>query len=69
MEIFTFAKKIAKKKIKFIKFSNHTCSYRTRGPFLLRPKFQRTTFTQQSIKYRRSKTWDSLPNSIKSTRT
>ena len=52
---------------KFNTFSNH--SYRTTGQFLLRPKFERTTVTQQSITYRGPKTWNSLPNSIKSLRT
>ena len=51
----------------FNTFSNH--NYRTRGRFLLRPQFQRTVITQQSIKYRGPKTWNSLPNSIKSIRT
>ena len=34
---------------KFDTFSDH--SYRTRGRFLLRPQFQRTAITQQSITY------------------
>ena len=52
---------------KFNTFSNH--SYRTRGRFLLLPQFQRTKIMQQSIKYRGPKTWNSLPNSLKSIET
>ena len=47
---------------KFESFSNH--NYNTRGKFLLRPKFQRTTVTQQSIVYRGHKIWNSLSDSI-----
>ena len=52
---------------KFNTFSNNI--HRTRGQFLLRLKFQRSTVTPQSITYRWPKTWNSLPNSIKSVRT
>ena len=52
---------------KFATFSNH--NYSTRGQFSLRPKFQRTNITQQSIAYHGPKTWNSLPDYMKSIRT
>ena len=52
---------------KFVTFSNH--SYGTRGRLLLRPKYQRTTITQQSITYRGPKIWNSLPDTLKKIRT
>ena len=39
---------------KFDAFSNY--NFNTRGKFLLRPEFQRTTVTQLSIAYRGPKT-------------
>ena len=47
---------------KFESFPNH--NYSTRDKFLLHPKFQRSTVTQQSIAYRGPKIWSSLPDCI-----
>ena len=52
---------------KFATFSNHNFS--TRGKFSLHPKFQRTNITQQSIAYHEPKTWNSLPDYMKSIKT
>ena len=46
----------------FNTFLNHI--YSTRVQLLIRPKFQRTTITQQNITYCEPSTWSSLPCSI-----